>query len=207
MDLPIKLVHIKGTTNPADALTRQFESEVILNPRHQKSRVQEPAQNILTITTTTTTATTEGILPLPLPVVNFGVNNQTTHTQLSDDLLTRTRWKEMYLKDEILSKYFLARSQKILSINVPKDILLSGGLLRQGGKVMVPSPLHVDLLQAAHDDVGHMGKNKTLHRLQHYTWPGMTNDVIEYIRSCPTCQMNKIKYRLPNTSTPLQPAE
>jgi len=55
---------------------------------------------------------------------------------------------------------------------------------------------------------GHQGMNRTYDRLKLFTsWPGMTQELEEYVRQCETCQNNKItqnKTRMPMkiTTTP-----
>ena len=52
---------------------------------------------------------------------------------------------------------------------------------------------------------GHLGVNKTYSKiLNHFFWPKMKQDVIEYCRSCHTCQMvGKPNQNIPNA--PLKP--
>ena len=64
-------------------------------------------------------------------------------------------------------------------------------------RVFVPqyNNLRSRLIAAFHDlpVAGHLGWHKTYDALsQHYYWPGMTADVQEAIRQCPTCQRTKI---------------
>lgn len=59
---------------------------------------------------------------------------------------------------------------------------------------------------------GHQGVQRTLKRVQqYYTWPGMANDVKEYINKCEICQKNKIgrgtKMPMNITSTSQKPFE
>jgi hypothetical protein len=54
---------------------------------------------------------------------------------------------------------------------------------------------HKGLIREAHDPghVGHPGVKKSYELLSRdYYWPGMTTDVEEYIKTCPTCQQVKI---------------
>ncbi|GBG75393.1 hypothetical protein CBR_g20023 [Chara braunii] len=54
------------------------------------------------------------------------------------------------------------------------------------------------ILGECHDTEGHFGWQKTLANLMRaYTWPGMKNDCIEYVRSCKVCQRNKTTTRVP----------
>lgn len=84
------------------------------------------------------------------------------------------------------------------------------------GKIEVP-PLEIrqDILDEFHKSLigGHKGVNKTYRRIRdHYLWPKLRNDVIEYIRACKTCRGNKLvraKTREPMvvTDTPAEPFE
>ncbi|GBG83544.1 hypothetical protein CBR_g37260 [Chara braunii] len=54
------------------------------------------------------------------------------------------------------------------------------------------------ILGECHDTEGHFGWQKTLANLMRaYTWPGMKNDFVEYVRSCKVCQRNKSFTRAP----------
>jgi RNase H-like domain found in reverse transcriptase/Reverse transcriptase (RNA-dependent DNA polymerase)/Integrase zinc binding domain len=82
------------------------------------------------------------------------------------------------------------------------------GLIRFKGKICVGTAANWRqlMLQEVHDSAigGHSGTSVTLHRLkQHFYWPNMKQDVIQYVRSCTNCQMNKPEH----VSTPglLQP--
>lgn len=67
-------------------------------------------------------------------------------------------------------------------------------------KLVVPEHLKERVLHDAHDtpEAGHMGIDKTYHRLQlYYYWPGMYKDVVEYVKSCSDCQLVKVPRELP----------
>lgn len=80
---------------------------------------------------------------------------------------------------------------------------LKDGLLhyiQQGGeqpgllRVAVQNDQRHLLLQLAHDDEvygGHLGNRKTARKLCQFWWPGMSSDLKEYIKTCPTCQRHK----------------
>lgn len=47
---------------------------------------------------------------------------------------------------------------------------------------------------------GHLGNNKTRDRIiQQFFWPGIFNDIAEYCRSCPDCQIGTSKGKVPIT--------
>lgn len=67
-------------------------------------------------------------------------------------------------------------------------------------KVVVPKGLRKSVLQENHDDVtaGHLGIFKTKGRIsQTYYWPGMSADVVKYVRGCEVCQAQKPEQRAP----------
>ena len=74
-------------------------------------------------------------------------------------------------------------------------------------QIVVPNIYRNDILSMAHDlpMSGHLGVNKTYSKiLNHFFWPKMKQDVIEYCRSCHTCQMvGKPNQNIPNA--PLKP--
>jgi transposase InsO family protein len=66
-------------------------------------------------------------------------------------------------------------------------------LLRHDRRVLVPAQeaLKAQLLEIYHDSPsgGHFGRDKTLERIRRqFTWPGITEDVREYVATCPVCQ-------------------
>ena len=54
--------------------------------------------------------------------------------------------------------------------------------------VVVPSKLQHKILHAAHENLGHMGINKTYAFLrQRYFWPGMKKQITNHIKTCAQC--------------------
>ena len=74
-------------------------------------------------------------------------------------------------------------------------------------QIVVPSSYRPHILSLAHDTPmsGHLGINKTYQRiLEHFYWPNLRKDVVEFCRSCHTCQVvGKPNQTLPKA--PLQP--
>ena len=66
-------------------------------------------------------------------------------------------------------------------------------------------PTRYDLLQQAHEDLGHRGEQPVFHTLhKRFYWPNMWNDVRKHVSSCLQCQhRNTMKLQLPvQVSTP-----
>ena len=91
----------------------------------------------------------------------------------------------------------------------PKFRLREGLLYRigpNGDRVVVPSSLVEQLIEAYHDHIGHLGVQRTLHRLaQRYWFPQMQERVADYVRVCDTCQRTKVDHQA--TRGLLQPIE
>jgi hypothetical protein len=65
--------------------------------------------------------------------------------------------------------------------------------------IFVPQQLRSSMLSLGHDILlaGHLGNKKTRVRImKHFFWPGIFNDIAEYCRSCPECQMGTAKGRV-----------
>lgn len=89
--------------------------------------------------------------------------------------------------------------------NQPCQFVLVGDLLYfTGGKgkrrsslrLYIPDTgtLRQTLLRECHDSMysGHLGRDVTIERAQRlFYWPGMSGDIADYVRTCPTCQADK----------------
>ncbi|POW02060.1 hypothetical protein PSTT_12070 [Puccinia striiformis] len=68
------------------------------------------------------------------------------------------------------------------------------GLLLVDNRLVVPSDeeLRRELIDEAHNRLGHLGYLKTIHELRRdYFWPHMARDTKRFLTSCPTCQRTK----------------
>lgn len=77
------------------------------------------------------------------------------------------------------------------------SIQQQGAYYTRGDKLVVPDAegLREELIGQAHDAPysGHKGQRNTLAKLErYYWWPGMTIDVTNYVRTCLSCQRNKV---------------
>ena len=84
------------------------------------------------------------------------------------------------------------------NLNLPKfsDYKVQDTILYQKTKVkktlfdavVVPSKLQHKILHAAHENLGHMGINKTYAFFrQRYFWPGMKKQITNHIKTCAQC--------------------
>jgi hypothetical protein len=75
------------------------------------------------------------------------------------------------------------------------DLLYFKGKPGSTPRLYIPAgPFRAQLVAEAHDIAisGHLGRTKTLERLSRaFYWPNMHRVVAEYVRTCPSCQVNK----------------
>lgn len=77
----------------------------------------------------------------------------------------------------------------------------SSQMFDESWKIVVPESGRDAVLRECHDDVksAHLGVFKTKRRvLQKYYWPGIPLDVMQYVKRCEVCKMNKPKNELPH---------
>ncbi len=70
-------------------------------------------------------------------------------------------------------------------------------------QLVLPRPYRTQALNGYHDQVGHMGRERTLALLRDRVyWPGMARDVADYVNNCRRCQCRKapIQQRAPLVS-------
>ncbi|GBG87010.1 hypothetical protein CBR_g44464 [Chara braunii] len=107
--------------------------------------------------------------------------------------------KQAYAEDPIYSD-LLKRVRE--APETEPDYRTTGGLLFEKTNVFdrlcIPNSeeIHSLILGECHDTQGHFGWQKTLaNPMRVYTWPGMKNDCIKYVRSCKVCQRHKTTTR------------
>ena len=59
-------------------------------------------------------------------------------------------------------------------------------------RLVLPKGARRRVIERAHREVGHMSVAKTLARIQEaYKWPRVHREVLEYVRRCPACVINR----------------
>jgi hypothetical protein len=81
--------------------------------------------------------------------------------------------------------------------NVAEEFEVKDSLLFYVNRWVIPndSALSLRILHENHDFkvIGHFGQSKTAERMkQNFCWPKMDEDVRDYVRSCDTCQRDKV---------------
>lgn len=74
----------------------------------------------------------------------------------------------------------------------PEEEVDDVALVHYKGKMYVPKALRKDILEWYHTYLVHPGITRTKETIrQHMTWPGLSNDVEKYVKTCSICQKNK----------------
>ena len=139
-------------------------------------------------------------------------------------------WGEMQRKDIVLKYVFEFLEGKIASIKhlgfeqkifqrESSSLCIHNGTLyrkrlrdgREYFQLVVPLDYRGRALSGCHDDVGHLGRDRTLDLLyERFYWPGMNKSVVDYINHCGRCIRSKtpITQRAPlvsiKTSQPME---
>lgn len=76
-----------------------------------------------------------------------------------------------------------------------EDFTITNGIILYQGRVYLPESYLREILIAQNHDTaiaGHMGRDKTYELVKRYFfWPGLSQDVDNYVRTCPKCQAYK----------------
>lgn len=92
---------------------------------------------------------------------------------------------------------------------VVPNYTLQQGVLRYNSRIVVGSetPLRAKLVSALHNSElgGHSGHRATYQRVKMlFNWPGMKQFIVDFIKQCPTCQINKPEHcKYPGLLQPL----
>jgi transposase InsO family protein len=93
-------------------------------------------------------------------------------------------------------KWARATVKKLKHKGLYKRFVMVDGLLckkvENKYQLYLPQTYRRKALLDCHDRAGHLGEDKTIKKLQdHFVWPAMVKDGIQYIKSCPDCQRAK----------------
>ena len=119
------------------------------------------------------------------------------------------KWLAEQLSDENISQLIaILKGQKIEKDSILEDVrmmlrkrtkfVFRNDLLYRKNKVqhkdeeylqfVLPRNFRKQVLEACHDDIGHLGKERVLSLLtDRFYWPNMFKDVEEYVDTCPRC--------------------
>ena len=108
------------------------------------------------------------------------------------------------LTTELAKQMYRYRSKLILRHGLLYRKYYDINLMEERMQFVLPQKYHVQALKACHDNVGHLGIERTLSLLRgRFYWLNMAKDVENYVKSCPRCLQFK---KLPEKAT-LNPIE
>jgi len=97
-------------------------------------------------------------------------------------------------KQEAATEDPLPKDRKVKELSCKNDLLYQRNLL------WVPKGLVQSIMESEHDIkvAGHMGQDKTIELIrQNFWWPKMNERIIDFVRSCPECEQNKVSRHPP----------
>ncbi|KAI7955772.1 hypothetical protein MJO29_007171 [Puccinia striiformis f. sp. tritici] len=187
--------HVSGKDNPADPATRRpdFITGNEDNEHHRQLlssstsglRLSDSSLDNLTLREVDdlqTAAEPQGSNSAPPAPVE-------SHIDLSDPGFCQPTHR---LKQMLQEAYL--REPPVTDEDDESPLTFEHGFWWLKDRIFAPSSIRPTLLQMFHDDIsaGHVESLKTLQNLTHlFTWPGIRKDVIQYTKSCLSCQQAK----------------
>ena len=150
-------------------------------------------------------------------VVEGRMTNEQWKTEQSNDdtisqILQALKNKEgpNSLTTELAKQMYQYRSKLILRHGLLYRKYYDINLMEDRMQFVLPKKYHVQVLEACHDNFGHLAIERTLSLLRHrFYWSNMAKDVENYVKSCPHClQFKKLTEKATlnpiKTSRPLE---
>ena len=138
-------------------------------------------------------------------VTQTSVNTQSTNLKGSTNIFgkfSKETFKQAQEQDKSLSKVRYLADKEMSGYGYKEGLIIRKFKGKDNqSSIVVPSSLRMEVLKLAHDSVfaGHLGITATKKTLMsRFTWPGVTKDIANYIKSCEICQKHaKRKPKLP----------
>ena len=121
----------------------------------------------------------EGGVDLEIPPVKIGRHSRRHLVKETREDPTLHSWRDLADKGE----KGLVWKEGLMFQAVTTQVLESELVL------VLPKVFRLKVLRLAHDALGHMGARRVKALLRaRFSWPGLGKDVVEYCKSCPSCQ-------------------
>ena len=178
----------QGVNNPADPLSRRHDLNCCLSFDRQFAHSMQVRQERLRLNALTRGARRKA-KPPPYTDVSDSESDE-------DNVPVNNMPPIMSWPEKIKNAY--AKDPAFADPAFTAELVGEDGLWYKEHKIMIPDAddLRKQLLHELHDSPysGHCGISKTIRLLQkHYYWPNMIQEATNYVRSCHTCQKNKVK--------------
>jgi len=212
--------YIKGRTNVADPITREFHARDVPKPDQATPAYDGTPEVLNAMRKSKAQKTSSGdvhcqVVPRVPDVGRAqkgqqrrlagkpiqgkqGPNPEQARALEVEELLAST--SNVSFLDAIRAQY--AQDPWFKSKRKTKNLELRDGLWWKKGVICVPNAraLKDEILREAHSTPlgGHVGVDRTLHNLKRcFWWKNMTRDTYEFVRSCDDCQRNKSSTQKP----------
>jgi len=118
------------------------------------------------------------------------------------------QYREAREQGEAASAEPALKDQKIREKGKDGGIRIQDNLLYRQEKLWIPAGTVQRVMESEHDTkvAGHMGQDKTIELVRrNFWWPKMNERIIDFVRSCPKCQKNKVARHQPyGLTSPLE---
>ncbi|KAI7951025.1 hypothetical protein MJO29_009699 [Puccinia striiformis f. sp. tritici] len=190
--------HVSGKANPADPATRRpdFVSGDESNEHHRTLLSGEGSELRLTDSSSDADDDLElaelTISDTPqdsAPLVSESLAPPETGIDLTDPVFCQPTHR---LKQMLTEAY--RREPPVADVDDESPLVFEHGFWWLKDRIFVPPGLRPFILQSFHDDIsaGHVGSLETLQNItRSLTWPGIRKDIIQYTKSCLSCQRAK----------------
>jgi len=109
---------------------------------------------------------------------------------------------EQARKQEPVAEELSPKDRKVKELSWENDVCYRGKLL------WVPKGMVQRIMESEHDTkvAGHMGQDETIELIRrNFWWPKMNERIVDFVRSCPDCQQNKVSRHHPyGLTSPLE---
>ncbi|KAI7936485.1 hypothetical protein MJO29_015788 [Puccinia striiformis f. sp. tritici] len=204
--------HVSGKDNLADPATRRpdFVSGDEIHETHRQFFLQEPAGLRLS-DSSLDDETTLNVADIEASVDSSGSPSAALiPPEFAIDLTDSTFCPPSPQLRRLLQEAY-RRDLPVTNDDDDSPLVFEQGLWWLKDCIFVPPTLRPALLRVFHDDIsaGHVGLLKTLQNsTRSLTWPGIRKDVIQYTKSCVSCQRAKhSNQRPPGLMIPLSVPE
>jgi hypothetical protein len=194
-EFDVKIKYVPGTDGTiliADFMTRNPTVQHQCNTCQKKIKSPKINQIITTDTTTDKESITENLESSPKKRSNEHMVNNFNQQVKSD-----------YRKNTLVSLLDKKTDLSASDSRTKKQFTNSNGLWFFNNRLYIAGKkMQCQILERYHDNIlaGHQSKTRTIGKIRrYYYWPGLDNDVNEYIKSCDTCQRHSTPTQKPQS--------
>ena len=210
-DYSFNIEHVKGRMNcVADCLSRypvDSPTDIDIEQRSTSTQTDNPVNIVGAVTTRSMNHRSNSLSTELSPVIPVEINQHLKPIQTNNriNVFTIQQLKEHQEHDTSINNIMKNIDRRPFSY----EYCINDGLLCRRIKrfnhirlvPVVPKNKIKDILMAYHNtsmNGAHFGKDRTYYKIRdRYYWSGMYQDIVQHIRSCPNCSINKCSRKKP----------